>query len=165
MFRNWKILCLAILASLGLAQAGLIAFVITTATATTLELSGFIVGLILLPSGLANVVGSILGGRLADLGRRKKGYGGRLMISVIGTFFNIIFNICFGFTCQLAWWYPTIFSALVAFSRVISVSGIMTFCIEQDMHHAASVTAAVNCTMFFFVSNFEQYFISVLIQS
>jgi MFS family permease len=163
MFHNWQIFTLAIMTSLSLSQCALAAFVITTATASALDLNGFIVGLILIPSGLANVIGSLVGGKLADVGRQKVGYGGRLLAAIVGTFFVLVFNICFGFTCQLDWWYPTIFTSLMALFRTIGVTGVITFCIEQDIHKSSSITAAINSTNYIMVCFYScQFFRRIL---
>lgn len=146
-----KVLAVGTMVSLSLGQTLLMNYVITTATQDAFGLSGFQVGLMMVPVGLGNVIASFVGGRMADWGRRKKGTGGRLIYSLsVSAGVCLIFPL-FGFTCELHWIFPVIFSFIGGFCRTSSSPGAMTYCIEQHQQSPGTVTAGLSAYMFLMV--------------
>jgi len=151
LFTKPKVLAVGTMVSLSLGQTLLMNYVISTATQSTFGLTGFQVGLMMVPVGLGNVVASFVGGRMADWGRRKKGTGGRLIYSLsVSVFVCFVFPL-FGFTCELHWIFPVVFSFIGGFCRTSSSPGAMTYCIEQNPQSPGTVTAGLSAYMFIMV--------------
>lgn len=99
------------------------------------------IGIAYVPFGLGTMLGTILGGKAADLCYQYKGLGGRLIPSSLGALGMIVALEMFAWTIEAMFW-PSIASMFIlGFFLTFSRPGYTTFAIEQRPRGAASVSA------------------------
>ncbi|ELR17551.1 transporter, major facilitator family protein [Acanthamoeba castellanii str. Neff] len=104
-------------------------------------LNDFEIGLAYVPFGLGTVLGTLLGGKAADLCFRYKGLGGRLVPALLGALGMIAALMVFAWTIEWTFWLCMVSLFMVGFFLTFTRPGFTTFAIEQRPRGAASVQA------------------------
>lgn len=110
------------------------------------------IGLAYIPFGVLLIVGSLLGGKPADIASKKRGRGGRLIPTIIGASIAAVAIAGFGWTIELNLGVGLFFSALVGFCLTFQRPALQSFCIEEKAGQASTVMATLVLLQFLLVS-------------
>lgn len=119
-------------------------FCFSTFVADRYNLNAFIIGLSIVPPGVASILVGVVGGKVSDILGRNYGRGARLLFSTCTFLLSSIFLIPFAQSFYWNAWSPIIFSTISSGLRGAASSGFSTFCIEEHPRNVSAVLGGLS---------------------
>mmetsp|Transcript_8150 Transcript_8150/g.34255 ORF Transcript_8150/g.34255 Transcript_8150/m.34255 type:complete len:467 (+) Transcript_8150:54-1454(+) len=112
------------------------------------NLSSAQIGLLYMPFGVGMLVGTIFGGKISDVARRRFGLGGSLSIALISAVVTAAMTVIYGWVAPSFLWLSVIIASLTGFGAMASRGVIFTYATELNKDAAGTVTSGLVCVQF-----------------
>lgn len=101
-----------------------------------------------MPFGIGQLVGTIFGGKVSDMARRRYGRGGSLSIALISAIVTAAMTLVFGFVTADFLWLSVFVASLTGFGAMASRGVIFTYATELNKDAAGTITSGLVCVQF-----------------
>lgn len=112
------------------------------------KLSSAEIGLLYMPFGIGMLFGTIFGGKVSDMARRRFGRGGSLSIALISAIVTAAMTLLYGFVASSYLWLSVIVASVTGFGAMASRGVIFTYATELNKEAAGTITSGLVCVQF-----------------